>query len=155
MPPFLRDACWSPARGTGSGPPDWSRHVESSLASNTPVPYKRLRSAVGLSGWNANMRSYRCITATHVNASSQDARFSSPRLASRRSFSSITLVDQRQRIEAARNNETCPRCGRALPEDRVGTGRLADGVFCSLDCQVEFHAEYYEERIRNSRLSEN
>jgi len=62
---------------------------------------------------------------------------------------SCAVLDEeqkRRRIEAAREHEVCPNCGKALDEERVGSGRLADGVFCSLGCLAAFHDDYYTER---------
>jgi ribosomal protein L37AE/L43A len=53
-------------------------------------------------------------------------------------------MDKRQRIEDARRRDVCPECEKPLT-DRVGTGALADGVFCSLECQAKFHHDYFEE----------
>lgn len=58
-------------------------------------------------------------------------------------------MDKRAAIEEARRTETCPRCHKQLGDDRIGSGRLADGVFCSLDCQAKFHIDYYHERIKH------
>lgn len=52
------------------------------------------------------------------------------------------------RIAAAREQGVCPGCGRPLPPPPapVGTGRHADGLFCSLDCLTIFHKDYFELR---------
>lgn len=65
--------------------------------------------------------------------------------------------DKERRIAAARQDETCPECGKPLPSggERVGSGALADGVFCSLDCQAAFHEDYYRERARASNPPHN
>jgi hypothetical protein len=40
----------------------------------------------------------------------------------------------------------CPWCGKWIPEGkRVGSGRKADGGFCSLDC----YTKYYEQELVN------
>jgi hypothetical protein len=52
----------------------------------------------------------------------------------------------RKTIETAREREICPNCGKVLGHDRVGSGRLADGVSCSLGCQATFHEDYYAKR---------
>jgi hypothetical protein len=67
---------------------------------------------------------------------------------------------KQQRIAEAAREESCPQCGRPLgrtPEEghRIGSGRLADGVFCSLGCFAEFHADYLEERIEQGTPSRN
>jgi hypothetical protein len=56
--------------------------------------------------------------------------------------------DKRRAIERARAQGVCPACGRTLPPvpEPVGTGRLADGLFCGLDCLASFHDDYFEER---------
>lgn len=54
--------------------------------------------------------------------------------------------EKRKAIETALEREVCPNCGEALGRDRVGSGRLADGVFCSLGWQATFHEEYYARR---------
>jgi hypothetical protein len=53
---------------------------------------------------------------------------------------------KRKLIEEGLKHETCPNCGNPLGRDRVGSGRHADGVFCSLGCQAKFDADYYDER---------
>jgi hypothetical protein len=63
--------------------------------------------------------------------------------------------DKRAAIEHARRTDTCPQCRRPLAEDRVGSGSLTDGVFCSLDCQAQFHDDYFRERIRQGLPSPN
>ena len=55
-------------------------------------------------------------------------------------------MDKRAQIEDARLREVCPRCGQPLGDDRVGSGSLADGVFCSLACLSSFHDEYFQQR---------
>jgi hypothetical protein len=59
---------------------------------------------------------------------------------------SVDEAAKRKRISEGLEQETCPNCGKPLGRDRVGSGRHADGVFCSLGCQVTFHADYYDER---------
>jgi hypothetical protein len=55
-------------------------------------------------------------------------------------------MDKREQIEDARLREICPHCGKPLGDDRVGSGSLADGVFCSLACLSSFHDEYFQAR---------
>jgi hypothetical protein len=55
-------------------------------------------------------------------------------------------VDRRAKIDEALERDVCPQCGKPLAGDRVGTGSLADGVFCSLKCIAEFHSDYFEAR---------
>jgi hypothetical protein len=55
-------------------------------------------------------------------------------------------MDKRARIEDARRRDVCPNCGEQLADERVGSGSLAAGVFCSLECLARFHADYFEER---------
>jgi hypothetical protein len=70
-------------------------------------------------------------------------------------------MDDRERAEEKRrriaeaNPDSCPQCGQPLGEDRIGSGRLADGIFCSLDCIAIFHEDYFRERARASRPSPN
>lgn len=35
--------------------------------------------------------------------------------------------------------ERCAECARELGEQRLGTGKHADGLFCSLECLAIFH----------------
>ena len=43
----------------------------------------------------------------------------------------------------------CPNCGKDIPErTRVGSGRKADGGFCSLDCYAKYHETELSERAR-------
>lgn len=65
--------------------------------------------------------------------------------------------DKQQLIADALRAEKCPECGRRLPPaaERVGSGALADGVFCGLGCQAAFHKEYFRERARASDPSQN
>jgi hypothetical protein len=59
---------------------------------------------------------------------------------------------KRRRISEA-NPDRCPNCGQPLGTDRVGSGRLSDGIFCSLECLATFHDDYFDERARGSRPS--
>ena len=44
----------------------------------------------------------------------------------------------------------CPYCGKLIPEGtRVGSGRKADGGFCSLDCYARYYQMEFRERARN------
>ena len=65
--------------------------------------------------------------------------------------------DKRARIEAAARKDVCPQRGRPLlpPPDRVDSGNLADGLFCSLECLGNFHEDYFRERARASNPSRN
>jgi hypothetical protein len=43
----------------------------------------------------------------------------------------------------------CPNCGKVIPErDRIGSGRKADGAFCSLDCYAEFYQHELIEKAK-------
>jgi hypothetical protein len=55
-------------------------------------------------------------------------------------------MDKHELIRRAAEHEICPECDAPLDEERVGSGALADGVFCNLDCQIRFHEDYYRER---------
>ncbi|MEZ4671471.1 MAG: hypothetical protein R3E39_26505 [Anaerolineae bacterium] len=45
--------------------------------------------------------------------------------------------------------QICPQCGKSLEEKfKYGTGRLIDGVFCSLDCFSEYHKLGIMERAK-------
>ena len=55
-------------------------------------------------------------------------------------------VDQEKLLELWDNN-ICPNCAREIPSgSRVGSGRKADGGFCSLNCYAEFHSLALQER---------
>lgn len=64
--------------------------------------------------------------------------------------------EKRRRIDEANADDRCPRCGQPIaPESRVGSGRISDGYFCSLDCIATFHEDHFRERARASRRSQN
>lgn len=46
---------------------------------------------------------------------------------------------RRDAVAVALRLGVCPACGRELtPTDRYGSGRLADGIFCSLGCYAGY-----------------
>lgn len=47
-----------------------------------------------------------------------------------------SLRSHKERCLAA---QMCPECGASI-DTGVGTGRLADGIFCSLRCYADFRA---------------
>lgn len=70
----------------------------------------------------------------------------------------VHVMDQaarKDRISAAATAGRCPECWGTLRADRVGSGRIADGIFCSLDCFSTFHAGYLLERAQASGTSRN
>ena len=50
----------------------------------------------------------------------------------------------------------CPNCGKDIPEGkRVGSGKKADGGFCSLTCYAEYYrAEIVERAKRVAAIAE-
>jgi hypothetical protein len=55
-------------------------------------------------------------------------------------------LSERMYLARAWEDGVCPRCGKKVTaKDRVGSGRRADGGFCSLQC----YAEYYQAEIRS------
>lgn len=63
--------------------------------------------------------------------------------------------DVRHLLRKCWEQNICPNCGETIPEGtRVGSGRKADGGFCSLRCYAEFHeADLLEKaRMLTSRL---
>ena len=63
---------------------------------------------------------------------------------------------RRRLIMKGRERGTCPQCQKVIAEGKgVGTGSFADGLFCSLKCQGEFHRSYYEQRAREGGSSLN
>ena len=43
----------------------------------------------------------------------------------------------------------CPNCGKRIPEGtRVGSGKKADGGFCSLDCYASYYKSELHERAK-------
>jgi len=64
-------------------------------------------------------------------------------------------MDEQAGIAAARAADTCPQCTREFDADRIGSGALADGIFCSLACMAPFHEDYYRERRAWGQPSEN
>lgn len=64
--------------------------------------------------------------------------------------------EKRDRIARGHDKGLCPNCwGLIEPGEGVGSGRLADGIFCGLDCQAAFHKDYYRERTRASNPRQN
>lgn len=64
-------------------------------------------------------------------------------------------LDRRAAIEHGAKTATCPYCRQPLSGDRVGSGSLRDGDFCSLPCLAEFHDDYFRERIEQGLPSSN
>lgn len=65
------------------------------------------------------------------------------------------VSDGQERILLAARQDSCPQCLVSLGSERVGSGRLADGIFCSLDCLVAFHADYFEARVHHGVPSQD
>jgi hypothetical protein len=63
-------------------------------------------------------------------------------------------LDKRAAVEHGARTATCPQCHQPLT-DRVGSGALRDGVFCSLSCFAEFHDDHFRERIKQGLSSPN
>lgn len=54
-----------------------------------------------------------------------------------------------ERIKRSWDEGLCANCGKPIPEGaRVGSGRRADGSFCSLDCYAQFHGEALLQKAR-------
>ncbi len=66
-----------------------------------------------------------------------------------------SIEARERRIAEANRADQCPQCGRPLGPERVGSGVLSDGIFCSLGCQTAFHEDYFRERARASNPSRN
>lgn len=50
-------------------------------------------------------------------------------------------MDEDRQLLGLWEQNICPYCGRTIPEGtRVGSGRKAEGEFCSLDCYAQFYA---------------
>lgn len=60
-----------------------------------------------------------------------------------------------ERIREAAEDEKCPQCLVPLGRHRTGSGRLADGVFCSLDCYAVFHEDHFTQRLKLGVPSRN
>lgn len=54
----------------------------------------------------------------------------------------------RQLLAACRLADICPVCERPIEGGGYGTGRIADGLFCSLDHVAEY---WYSPRPKNER----
>lgn len=68
-------------------------------------------------------------------------------------FEDLTSLREHLRLhkEVCLQTRTCPECGNDVGNG-IGTGRLADGIFCSLDCHVNFRlieALYFTPPSRN------
>jgi hypothetical protein len=64
-------------------------------------------------------------------------------------------MDKSTLIREATRSGACPFCHKRLPDNPVGSGSRRDGLFCNLDCQAAFHAEYFQARAASSRPSSN
>jgi len=58
------------------------------------------------------------------------------------------------------DKKICPTCAAAIPENGgYGSGRIADGRFCSLDCYGKYHEAAIRKRgeaaIARSRRKQN
>lgn len=43
----------------------------------------------------------------------------------------------------------CPNCGKQIPEHtRIGSGKKADGGFCSLECYAKYYQMELSERAK-------
>jgi hypothetical protein len=53
----------------------------------------------------------------------------------------LTPEARERRIAWGLEKARCPNCGKALGEgdEKYGSGRFRDGVFCSMRCFAEFH----------------
>lgn len=60
-----------------------------------------------------------------------------------------------ERIASAADADRCPECGAPLGDSRVGSGRIADGIFCSLACLSTFHADHFELRRKHGFPTDN
>lgn len=57
--------------------------------------------------------------------------------------------EKKRRIAHAHKAGACPQCDKPIPAGGgIGTGRLDDGLFCSLECFASFHGDMLEERRR-------
>jgi hypothetical protein len=56
-------------------------------------------------------------------------------------------MDRQAQIEDACRRGVCPNCGEPLGNRQVGTGSLAEGVFCSLGCLSQFDFDGGEEHV--------
>ena len=55
------------------------------------------------------------------------------------------------RLKAALAANVCPQCGTDLTDRaRYGTGRIAEGYFCSLECVAGFYAPEYLSKARET-----
>ena len=56
-----------------------------------------------------------------------------------------------QRILDSYQKGICPRCENPIrASGGVGTGRIEEGLFCSLDCYSRFYGRELEERASSS-----
>lgn len=56
------------------------------------------------------------------------------------------MAEQKSNLQAVNlleywERNVCPTCGKEIPDGtRVGSGRKADGGFCSLDCYAKYYS---------------
>ena len=54
---------------------------------------------------------------------------------------------KRARLREANDLHLCPECSTPIVEGQgLGSGRIADGLFCTLDCYGKFYAEVLVEK---------
>lgn len=63
---------------------------------------------------------------------------------------------EQEYLAQCRRDGICPRCQKPIPPGAGhGTGRHADGLFCSLDCFATYNQaqliERHRARVRNAR----
>lgn len=55
-------------------------------------------------------------------------------------------IERNTRIRRSNQSETCAQCG-AVAARPLGTGAIADGRFCSLECYARFSADTLRLRL--------
>lgn len=68
----------------------------------------------------------------------------------------VTSLSDEGTIDSARERGVCPHCeSRVEPGTGVGSGRRADGLFCSLKCFAEFYDDYITRQSDQARQPRN
>ena len=52
----------------------------------------------------------------------------------------IMAESEKDYLKGCLDKKVCPKCGKSIQEGRgVGSGKIAEGLFCGLDCFGEYY----------------
>lgn len=68
----------------------------------------------------------------------------------------MMAISESAYLEALWERNICAYCQKIIPEGgRVGSGKKADGAFCSLDCFAKYHVLKFGETARLLKRNAN